>query len=96
MRMLPGRPRPESPNEQDHVRTDPAVRRQRQALAFELRILMHSRYGDARPICYREIDRLVATHDGDVPAPEDALSRLRLEAVGALLRQQRSRSVEAR
>lgn len=66
------------------------VRRHRQALAFELRISMHSRYGDARPICYREIDRLVAAHDGDVPPPDDALSRLRLEVVSELLRQKRS------
>lgn len=94
--MLPRRPRPESPSEQDHVRTDALVRQHRQALAFELRVLMHARYGDARPICYREIDRLVAAHDGDVPPPEDALSRLRLEAVGELVRKQRSRTGEAR
>ena len=89
-RMLPPRSSPSPPSEQDHVRTDPLVRRHRQALAFELRILMHSRYGDARPICYREIDRLVAAHDGDVPPPEDALSRLRLDAAGELLCKQRS------
>ena len=88
--MLPPRQRPGPPTEQNHVRTDALVREHRKALAFELRVLMQARYRDARPICYREIDRLIAAHHGDVPAPPDALSRLRLEAVGELLRRPRS------
>jgi hypothetical protein len=87
--MLIPKPAPAPPSESDHVRTDPDVRRHRQALALELRVLMHARYRDARPISYREVDRLVAAHDGDVPLPQDALGRLRLEVVRELLAKRR-------
>lgn len=87
--MLPARPKAATPSESDHVRTDPDVRRHRQALALQLRVLMMERYRDARPIAYREVDRLVAAHDLDVSPPEDELGRLRLEAVRELLARRR-------
>ena len=82
-------PRPRA-KEEDHVRTDPEVRRHRQALALELRAELLQRYGDARHISYREIDRLVAAHHGDVREPEDDILRLKLAVLGEILARRRT------
>lgn len=91
--MMAQGPARQRASEEDHVRTDPEVRKHRQALAMEVRVLMFARYKDARPVSYREIDRLVAAHDGDVPPPEDDRARLRLEIVRELLEKRRRAGV---
>lgn len=82
-------------SEADHVRTDPAVRRQRQTLALELRAALIDAYGDARHVSYREIDLLVAVHDGHLPPPADEILQAKLRILSAILQARRAAEAPA-
>ncbi|MFA5860839.1 MAG: hypothetical protein WDA16_04000 [Candidatus Thermoplasmatota archaeon] len=64
-------------------------------LALELRAAIIDTYGDARHVSYREIDLLVAVHDGHVPPPADEILQAKLRVLSTILQARRTMEAPA-